>query len=107
MEYNEKLAMRVCRMHGIEMVRKLGMPLYKGKEMSEDFSAKELFESNIEIGNNLEFSINLVLPFAQSNGVINDNANVDKLENLKYTSESSNKDYMSEIYDNQLLACAA
>lgn len=107
MEYNEKLAMEVCKMHGIEMVKKLGMPLYQGKEMGEDFSARELFELDTKISDNLEFSINLSLPFTQANNLLNKNVNVDKLESLKYTSENLNKNYVSEIFDNKILSCAA
>ena len=41
--------MEVCKKYGIETVKKNGMPLYKGKEMDENFSIAEIMHEPIRI----------------------------------------------------------
>ena len=49
MLYDEKEVMEVCKKYGIETVKKNGMPLYKGKEMDENFSIAEIMHETVVI----------------------------------------------------------
>lgn len=49
MLYNEKEVMEVCKKYGIETVKKNSMPLYKGKEMDENFSIAEIIHEPVVI----------------------------------------------------------
>lgn len=49
MLYDEKELMEVCKKYGIKTVKKKGMPLYKGKEMDENFSIAEIMHESIPI----------------------------------------------------------
>lgn len=53
MLYNEKEVMEVCKKYGIETVKKNGMPLYKGKEMDENFSIAEIMHEPVVIKNGI------------------------------------------------------
>lgn len=40
--YNKKEMLHVCKKYGIETVKKVGAPLYQGKEMADDFSFEKI-----------------------------------------------------------------
>ena len=52
MLYDEKEVMEVCKKYGIKTVKKNGMPLYKGKEMDENFSFSEMMHEPIRVKRN-------------------------------------------------------
>ena len=49
MLYDEKEVMEVCKKYGIKMVKGKGMPLYKVKEMDENFSIAEIMHEPVEV----------------------------------------------------------
>ena len=106
-EYDEALSIAVCKRHGIEMVEKKGMPIYKGKEMSKDFWLEDLFEVEPEIVETKSFSINLSLPFDPSLVTERKNVYVDELTNIKCYPDETYSNYVSKISDNKILSKAA
>lgn len=49
MLYDEEEMLRICRKYGIKTVKKKGMPLYKSKEMDENFSISEIMHEPVVI----------------------------------------------------------
>lgn len=49
MLYDEKEVVEICKKYGIETVEKEGYPLYKGKEMDENFSISEMMHEPVKI----------------------------------------------------------
>ena len=49
MLYDEEEILRICKKYGIKTVKKNGMPLYKGKEMDENFSIAEIMHEPVVI----------------------------------------------------------
>lgn len=52
MLYDEKQMLEICKKYGIETVKKNGMPLYKGKEMDENFSFSEMMHQTVRVKRN-------------------------------------------------------
>lgn len=52
MLYDEKEVVEICKKYGIKTVKKKGMPLYKGKEMDENFSFSEMMHQPIRVKHN-------------------------------------------------------
>lgn len=51
MLYNKEEMLHVCKKYGIETVKKVGAPLYHGKEMADDFSFEKIMREPCSLGN--------------------------------------------------------
>ena len=48
--YREK-TLHICEKYGIKTVKKVGAPLYKSKEINDDFSFEKMMQEPCSLGN--------------------------------------------------------
>lgn len=51
MLYSKEEMLHVCKKYGIETVKKVGAPLYHGKEMADDFSFEQMMREPCSLEN--------------------------------------------------------